>query len=379
MSWRYLAQRTRTGEWLDWDLPLSEVQITYALSGPPGLNATISPEVARLIGEDGHPILSEWATTIYAEADGQIRFGGVLVHSSYGDDGGWQLECMGFSGYPTGIPYLGSYTEDSVDPLDVVREIWDHVQTHDGGKGDLGVVVDDTSSPVRIGKVQKHIPLTTEDASVDSNPQPYVLVWWEAKDCGQEIDALAKQAPFDYLEEHAWDGDEVTHRLRLGYPRFGRKRDDLRFMQGENIAVLPSPEVQGDEFANEVYGIGAGEGSKALKTSVTENDGKLRRVHVFHNSGVDKKDRLDMLSREQLKIRNPMLQLADVQIIDHPNAPLGSWRVGDDILVQGEIPWRGEFSLWCRVVSATFAPEDPGQATLQLARSDSFTYGEIQR
>src|SRR5690606_34960272 len=162
-------------------------------------------------------LLEEWSTAVYAEADGEIRFGGILRHSSFGDGGEWSIECAGFVGYAKGIPYLETKSWDEVDPLDVVRELWRHVQEFDP-KGDLNLGVDDTTSPVRIGKVQKHVPVTAEDAGTgDSEPTPYALNAWEEKDCGDEMDALAKQTPFDYLEEHAWQGDTIVHRLRLFY------------------------------------------------------------------------------------------------------------------------------------------------------------------
>ncbi len=49
-SWRYIAQRLPSGEFLDWDLPLQDVDVTTALSAPGGLTATVPVEVARLHG-----------------------------------------------------------------------------------------------------------------------------------------------------------------------------------------------------------------------------------------------------------------------------------------------------------------------------------------
>src|SRR5690625_1548159 len=50
MSWRYRAQRLPDGTWLDGDLPLTDVEVTTALSAPGGLTATVPVEVARLKG-----------------------------------------------------------------------------------------------------------------------------------------------------------------------------------------------------------------------------------------------------------------------------------------------------------------------------------------
>lgn len=378
MAWRYIAQRALTGEFLDWDVPLRDVQITHALSGPDGLSGTLSPECGRLLGPDGKPLFDEWSTILYAEADGQIRCAGILTHSEFSDAGEWSIECTGFAGYPKGIPYLGNFSSTSVDPLVVVREIWNHVQAQPDGS--LGVFLDSTTSPVRIGSSPKHVAFTTdagEAVSFDAS-QAYQLVWWEAPDCGDEIDNLAQQTPFDYREAHKWlDDGTIEHRIRLGYPRLGRRRNDLRFVLGENLGAVPTPTREGDEFANEVYGVGKGEGSAALHVRIPQRDGRLRRCYVFTNSSAASADLLTQLARQELARRNPIEMLDSVVVRDHPNAPLGSWDVGDDILVQGELPWLGSFSLWCRITSETLSPDSGDAATLTLQRSDSFTYGGI--
>ncbi len=86
-GWRYLAQRlTRdgsSGPWLDNELPLTDVSFTDVLSGPTQLTATITPELTRLVAADGKPLLDEWGTAIYAEADGEIRAAAILVSSTW--------------------------------------------------------------------------------------------------------------------------------------------------------------------------------------------------------------------------------------------------------------------------------------------------------
>lgn len=376
MAWRFIAQRALTGEWLHWNLPLRDPQLTWSLSGPDALTATLDPEIGGLVAADNRPLFDEWGTLLYAEEEGLIRLGGIVTHSEF-DNATWSIEAAGFPAYAKGLPYLDEFQSDSVDPLDVVRKIWQHVQSQPDG--DLGVVVDDTTSPVRIGKKPRHVQFTTgegESVSFEAN-EAYKLVWWEAKDCGDEIDSLAKQCPFDYHEEHRWIGDQIEHRIRLGYPRLGRRRDDLRFMLGENIAAMPTPERAGDEFANETYAIGKGEGRDAIKIRVPQRDKRLRRCHVFTQSSVGDKDRLRQLAHQDLQLRSPMLQLSEVTVRDHENARLGSWQIGDDIRVQGKLPWIGDLDLWVRVTSYTVSPYAGDAATLTVARSDSFTYGEI--
>lgn len=375
MAWRFLAQRALTGEWLHIDLPLRDVQLTWTLSGPDALTAVLDPELVSLVADDGRPVFDEWGTFVYAEHDGLIRLGAIVTRSAF-EGSAWTIECAGFATYPKGLPYLYDYQRDSVDPLDVAREIWRHVQGQPDG--DLGVVVDSTKSPVRLGTSPKHVPLTTDDGSASTGDnEKYKLVWWEAKDCGDEIDGLAKATPFDYHEEHRWSGDDVAHRIRLAYPRLGRRRDDLRFMLGENIAAMPSPERPGDDFANETFGVGKGEGRDAKKVRLPKRDKRLRRCHVFTQSSVGSEKQLRALASRDLAQRSQLLQLSDVTVIDHPNAPIGAVQVGDDIRVQGELPWLGLLDLWVRVTSYTIAPYSGDTVALTVLRSDSFTYGEI--
>lgn len=353
MTWRYVAQRATTGELLDLDVPIARDELSWALSGPGSLRGTVTPDVGRLRAADGGPLLDEWGTLLYAEADGQIRWGGVVVRSVFAG-ATWSVEAVGMAGYPKGLPYLGEYVRIGVDPLDVVRELWAHVQAQPDGN--LGMVVDGTTSPVRVG---------TAD-------EKYAVVWWEAPDIAGEIDSLAQETPFDYAEEHRWDGDTIAHRLVLGYPRLGRRRDDLAFVQGVNVANPVAPTRDGDDYANEVVGLGSGEGRRVLLRRIPHRDGRLRRAAVYSDKSVKTEARMDALCRAELGVRRHTTAIDAVEVIDHPNAPIGSWALGDDVLIQARIPWLGDVALWHRIVGWSLIGDH--RARLSLRRSDTFTY-----
>ncbi|MFG3715808.1 hypothetical protein [Micromonospora sp. NPDC047730] len=464
--WRYIAQRAVTGEFVDWDVPIARDELSWSLSGPGSLRGTIAPDVGRLRGPDGRPLLDEWGTLLYAEADGEIRWGGVVVQSGFSGSA-WRVEATGFTAYPHGVPYLDLYSKVGVDPLDAVREVWRHVQAQPDG--DLGMLVDPTTTPVRLGKpvtpayqevqiggvwVRKDsVPASSIEpsasaklkASIDANDtsltlaalgvyaqltppylvtvgsetirvggrtgstltgltrghgtskatshragtvvrhtgtptrtvaarpaEPYQLAWWDAPDCGGELDALARETPFDYAEEHYWDGDKIAHRLRIGYPRLGRRRTDLAFVQGDNVTSVVAPERDGEGFANEVVGHGAGEGRTVLQRRIPERDGRLRRPFVYADKSVTTSARMDALARAELATRRHTLEIDSVEVVDHPNAPIGSWALGDDIPIRAVIPWLGEVEVWERVVGWAMRGED--RAVLNLRRSDAFTY-----
>lgn len=477
-AWRFIAQRALTKEFLDLELPLDLDSLKWELSGPGVLTATIAPDVGALRATDGRLLFEEWGTLLYAEADGEIRFGGILVSSKF-DGKAWKIEAPGFSTYPNGLPYTDSYTKANIDPADIVRHLWAHVQKDPDG--DLGVVVQG-STGVRIGsgstarlaeatadadaakaaydaenarlkeiraaetsaratytartkaKSEASAVLTAAKKSKDKariaaaqtaynaavaaqtaaktavtaagartdtqadvvkrtkatldarnatksaaskdvkeDGGAYELDWSDTPDVGQEIDSLAQEAPFDYVEHHAWDGSEIRHTIEIGYPRLGRRRRDLSFVQGDNVVSVVTPSREGDDFANAVVGIGAGEGKGSLRRTTAVRDGRLRRTTILSAKDVAAPNRLDAVIREELQRRQGLLQIDAVDVLDHPNAPIGSWSVGDDVLIQAELPWLGDVDLWCRITAWELLSDS--RARLTLARTDSFTYG----
>ena len=490
--WRYIAQRALTGEILEWELPLDRDDLTWDLSGPGSLRGSVAPDIGTLRAHDGHLLLEEWGTYLYAEADGEIRWGGIVQASGFSGKS-WTIEAAGFSSYPTGIPFGGTLTGVDVDPADIVRQLWAHVQSFADAK--LGVTVVGTTttrvgtdsdrqlalataeeadakrqreaavadltlartalasrrgelteatkartSATRLvtqrrqelaaatktgnasaiaaaqaalgaaesalaaadGKVverqaavsaatgaaadQESVAAATRTgvtaatekrktaaSAVKDDGGAYKLQWWDAPDVGREIDALAKETPFDYAERHFWDGDTIRHEVRIGHPRLGRRRTDLSFVQGDNVTSVVSPSRDGAGYANEVLGVGAGEGAGALRRTAAVRDGRLRRVAVVSAKDVTSTSRLDAQLRDTLGRSDLGLVIDRVDVRDHPNAAIGSWSVGDDVLIEATLPWLGEVALWHRITSWTLTSDYT--ATLHLARSDSFTYG----
>ncbi|GAA2842826.1 hypothetical protein ACFQ0M_48105 [Kitasatospora aburaviensis] len=399
MSWRFIAQRVLTQEILDWDVPFTLMSAPVReLSGPGGMTGHIAPEYARLIADDGQPVLQEWDTAVFAELDGQIRGGGLVVKTR-AENGQWVVECAGYTTYPHGIPFQGliqsgtlitppdpnagldknhdgyidftdpprsvqvtdppkPYGGPRIDAYDAVRQIWDHLQSYDNGR--LGLAVDGHPAGILLG---------AEDGS-----DPYELAWWDTPDSGAAIDNLALQVGFDYLEEHAWttiSGNDrtIVHRLRLGTPRLGRKRPDLRFADGENISALATPKAMGEDFANEVLVLGRGEGATMPRLQLARPDGRLRRVHVTVDKAATSEAALRARGNRELQSRTQGLYFPMIEVRDHPNAPVGSWSPGDDILVQAHVPWVGDVEVWHRVISDELRTD--GTVLLTLKRADA--------
>lgn len=369
--WRYFATKLHgdgTESLIADDLPLEGVELLDELSGPGGLTAKISPEYARLKGPDGLPILRAWSTAIYAEKDGQIRGGGILTEPVI-DGPDLSLDCVGFSDYARDMPYTGNYSKIQIDPLDVVRHIWNHLQSKPNGN--IGLVVASTKSPVRIGTEEREVEFTTGDGEeVSFETGPFRLSWWETDDLSKEIDDLAAETPFEYRVRHYWSGDTIKHELELGYPQLGRRLTEPRFAVGENVLVEPSIVIGGEEYADEVLVLGAGEGRAMVRGEWAQRGDRLRRVAVVEAKDVRKKDAAAKLAEREVNLRAVEPEaIGSIVVHDHPNAPIGSFAPGDEILLITPEGWTGELRAWYRITSASISP-DANTATLSIIRAE---------
>lgn len=364
-GWRYLAQRIdgsgTPGVFVHNELPLTNVKFTDVLAGPPQLTADITPAFGSLKGSDNLPILTNWGTVIYAEADGQIRGAGILIDSP-SNGPVFTLDCSGFSGYAKGMAYPGADSFIDTDALDIVRWIWAKIQA-DNGSNLLLQVDQTTMSGAPIGA-----PATS---STSTSQGPYWLTWWANTDLGGDIDKLAQAAPFEYHERHQWSSDYSTidHFLDFGAPSLGRRRTDLRFVYGENIQTVPQPTQDGTDFSNHVLVLGAGTGSAMVRKEARIADGRLRRMATVTDNTITDPNEAATAARLELARRQQLLQLSQVLIRNTGLAPLGALSVGDEIRVQADTDWMS-FDIWCRVIKLEIDPEKPDLMVASLVRSD---------
>lgn len=639
MAWRYLAQDALTQRWLEMDLPLTVDADSprWELGGAGSLTGVIDGDHPWLRNNDAGRVLAEWGTFLYAELDGEIVWGGIVQSSDY-DGPDWRVQAFGFVSYANDTPYTGDYQKlVNVDPGVVWAKLWQHVQGQPDGNLRL-----QTIAPADLGP------------NIGTKDEPYELAWWEAKDCGAELQQLADEVPFDYVEEHRWtvpatvaglasvrvgygnlqggydgkdkgwmkgradaqtdliasldrdvfvavelheetssampkgahrwfegrmkalqdpawalyEGDggnhalyrsdrlapvsyvkrqgiddptrggsanlrsaslwtfrdlatgqlvpvagyhfhandtksaggesrhdtrlaeaadtvnlvgantkaivvgdfnnwkmdpgqvysiitaktgavpivrqvdvgngdldtygtkrrgrhidmmltnpqvwsvsdarivptrklsdhggwwvatfvpvqagagtvldpsrKVTHTVTLSYPRAGRRRLDLRFVQGENILETVRPKRSGDRFANGVITLGKGEGSKTVRGELVVRDGRLRRVAIYTDKLASTTARCFALAARERGYRSLGEQIDSVVVAEHPHAPIGSWALGDDVLIEADLPHLGRYADWHRIVGWSRATDTT--ARLYLERADSFTYGPV--
>lgn len=371
-SWRYLAQRLDAdgfGPLSELPVVLEGTQFTEQLSAPPICKTRTKDRVRDLVDANGDPLFGRWATAIYAEADEQIRGGYLLQDYPYSADG-WSLNLVGFTGYAKGMPYDDSIYFIEEDPLNIFRHIWTHLQGKPGGN--LGLQLDATTSTVRVGKQVEDVNFqTSEGEMVAFEAGPRKLNYWQTRDLLKEVDDYAKETPFDWLESHAWSasGDTVDHFVRTGYPRIGRRRDDVTGLVYEQNVLTPPPVLLG-EYANSVIALGAGEGRDQIRGYAGVTDRALRRVKVVEDKSLRSVKAANAYADTTLARSRGEFSVESLTVKQHDNLDLWGIQLGDELPYYAETE-QGTFDLWVRVVGRTTSPDDEDTAVLTVVNPNA--------
>lgn len=354
---RVILQDLVTRQILDWDVPLGGTDYTSALTAPGALSGTL-PE--------GYTVpIREWGSALRVEDSGTFHGGGIVTTLEQ-QDRTTRVACTGVTGYPDGMPWLAP-AQDLIDadPLDIVRTIWDHLQTQPGGN--LHLTLDDTTTTVRIGEEERDVEFTTDTGDdVSFETGPFRLNAVDAQDLAKTIDDLAADTPFDYIEHTSWDGEQIVHRLELGHPTLGIRQTDMRFDTTLNLSVLPALGLDENTYASEVLLVGAGEGRASITGHVPDTPTRLRRVAVVADKSVRTKAAADRAARAELERRSEAGTITDLTVIDSPDARLDELGVGDTIHVQGPLPTGATLDHWVRITEITRRLNDPSTAALAV-------------
>lgn len=373
---RVIVQDIRSKEFLEWDLPVSELKVTYTLSG-----ATLIQGKLNEAWEDIKDIgIEPWSTWIHVEDQGQIRASGILQpFNDLSHDGGLPLEAVGPSAYPEGIPYMGEdFDLIQQDPVLAITHMWAHLQSYDDGN--LGVTIRGSSS-ARVGlPYPPVIPEGEEDPNPDdNNNKPYMLRWYEGTDMGQEIANLVKQAPMDFIEYAEWNATktDVLHFIDFA-DRIGTNKPNLHITQGENLRQLVTTKEDTSIYASQIYLFGAGEGSEIINSYAGNPDPKrIRRAIAVQDNTITTQERAKSLAEYEYTKRKAYNDV-DTIVIDarHINAPIGSFGPGDELPLDVDIPWRVPTRSFQRerVLVLTYEA-DTELMTLSVRLAESFRNG----
>ena len=389
-SWRYMAYRPdgRGHEvLLHPDLPITgQPKVQKVLSGVNSISLEINPKFESLMAEDGRPIFERWGTIIYAERDGDIQ-GGFILEDMDAEGPKLTLQGVGFLGYAQDIAYTGEFIAYEVDPMDMARFIWSHIQS--GTMGNIGLVLDtkDTGGKRTVGirpvpafrgrpaittlpggKGEVVLPAAPATPAIED--QPFRLAWYESHNLLDDFVKLAQESPFDFREKHWWEGGEVQHFVEMTYPRIGDRKPLLRFAVGENVFEAPKYVMDGSDYASDILLLGAGEGAKMVKGYATDHSqGLLRRTRVVKNGGVGRAATAQAQAQRQLALYQGDFKVTDLVVKNTPMTPYGSFDVGDEIrLVTSEDEWIESGEVWVRVMELEVSPADNDDMNITVER-----------
>lgn len=355
-DWNYLAGRFNGDgliEIIETELPLDVDSLDRSLSVPSGMDGSITNSTKRL-KVNGRPIFEPWNTVIIAEASGIIR--GMTIYRKPTFAGSkWTLDQIGLPGYAIGQPYTEERSYTDKDPLDIFREVWRHLQSQPNGN--LGLTIDDLQSPVRVG---------TPTVEGDNTSGPRLLNPWDTKNLGATVDEYARETPFDWVEEFSWEGDQPHCHLRLGYPTLGTRKDKLRLALGENLATEPT--ISNADEVNQFFVLGAGEGRDRVRGYAGVSDGKLRRATVVDDKSITSVPAANARARGGLAGARGAFVIDELDVYDHPNAPLAAIELGDELPCYAETDW-ALYDDYVRVIGKRESPTKNDVATLTVVRT----------
>lgn len=359
VGWRYIAATLNgngTETPLAVSLPLSDVSITDPISTAPEISFNVTPEIMRLRGPNDEPLLRVRSTAIYAELDGVIRAGGVVTKMTTSGPS-LQVTCAGFISLIDGEPWTNRTIRSvGADPADLCRIIWSYWQSHK--YANVGLTL---PAGLRTG------------ARIGTAEEPITLAHYANVDLGSLFNDMCEAGSIDYRERHKWEPNgTISHRLEMGSPRLGRRRTDIQFVIGSNVAEVPSVDFHTDDYASEVMVLGAGEGDKMTRGhAANSNVDRLRRVKAIPSKGIGLVATANLFAEKW--VRNYATSETDVDslvVIEHPLAPLFSWDPGDEVFLSGDSMWGGRLGMWVRILATTISPDKAQTATLKVARAD---------
>ena len=380
---RFTVIETNTDRILTHDLVVIQPQVMKTLSGPAHIQFKIPQgEATASAAGINWKNWGQWII-VEIEVDGvQEIFATGIVTSNKIDkaSGELSIEATGYSNYPKGIPWLENFNPIAVDPFEVVQRVWAHVQSYENAN--LGVEVVPASSGT---EMLPGYSFTTAALSMD-----FWAVFIRAvdfNDCGDTISALARDIPFDYVETAVWNTARniVSKTIQLAYPYGGSQQDHLAFRLGENISECEMAEELDIEPVSDIIIRGWSPGSvySSMLSDVDENGTprdmtRLRRTIIEEDANIESTERAAAWAKKKLIRRNIPLSFSKI-IIDpnHPNAPYGSFDVGDNIYVQAfGYPWHGDIVGWHRIITITY-DQDSGTMELGLKVEGAFNYDPI--
>lgn len=372
---KIIVEEAVTGTILTRDLPCYQPpEVIRTLSGPATIKFQVSPDEPEMAGI----FFQAYGQIVHAEVKRQdgtrwvIASGVVQPLEIDGETGLVTITALGFSAYPDKIPWLDNWNPIVVDPFEVISRIWSHVQSF--SNGNLNVTVSPASSGTLL------LPGFYYDGS------EFVLDFFayfvrseDYRDCLEEINSLCRDVPIDYFENSAWNSNRtaINKTLQLAYSRGGIQQNGLLFRQRENVlAMTPAQELDTDYVSDVI--VRSWFPGKMIVSQLSNYDPKrFRRVIKDEDALINSRERAQAWIGRKLARRQVPHHWASITVdMYHPNAPFGTYDVGDDIYVSGYMPMEGRKTELHRIL--TMQPdENKGVVNLTIRHVAAFNYDPI--
>lgn len=358
---RFTVIEANTDAILTRDLVVKSPNVTTNLSGPSTIEFSIpqGEQEASSFGIDW----KNWGQLVVAE----LGIAGIRQVFAYGivtdnkadpATGDMKIECTGVINYPKGIPFLADYNPIAVDPFEIVQRVWAHLEGFSNAS--LNVTPEPASSGTQM------LPGYSFDGS--SLNFDFFAVFYRAidmEDCQDIIAGLARDIPFDMIEEASWDSDRtvLTRTIHLGYPQAGLQQDSLTFRLGENVIQAEKAEEMDIQPVSDVIIRGWLPGTVYSAELSNEDPTRYRRTIMEEDAMIDSTERAAAWAKRKLTRRNIPLSFSKILIDpNHPSAPIGSFGLGDSIWVSAEnYPWYGTIEGYHRITSMTYTEAEGKQ------------------
>lgn len=370
---RFVVEEAISGNFLSRDLIVQKPKVLRALSGPCNIQFDVDYRDYSAEGIYFKP----YGQIIHAEKlinnERKIFASGIVQPSQIDKKTGvMHLEAQGFAGYPKGIPWLENWNPLVVDAFEIVHKIWTHLQSY--GNAQLGVTVSPALSGI---EMLPGYAFDGELFNLDFFAQ--FIRAADKQDCGDHIDKLARDIPFDYLEKSTWNVDftQIHKQILLGYPKLGADQTNLAFILNENV-IEASPHIETQiEWVSDVVIDGWFPGQEYSSTLSNAASNRFRRVIMQDDARINSDERAAAWALRKLT-RRQIPAYWDSIIVDmgHPNAPFGTYDVGDRIMVKGIMPWVGVVEQQHKII-AIAVDDDGGTCELTLKAEGAFNYDPI--
>src|SRR5688572_8329698 len=209
-----------------------------------------------------------WGTGLWVVKEGDIRFGGIMGQiAPRSGTNVIDIPVVSFAEYlrmrlikditnMTNATMTGNnITWTNKDQFEMVADVVNHTQV---GNGDLGIdVVWDALSGI----------LRTD-----------TIHTWDFKMAGEYFEDLAaRNNGFDWRVEYHYDGDNPSSRIRLKYPRMGRKTGFMLYYKDGTDSNIQSYDMSGGKppLSGTLGLMGAGEGDAMVRANLTPVSGHV--------------------------------------------------------------------------------------------------------